>query len=394
MHRKILCILVLMLLFSSIFPIVGSSRIFDDVIDQEQPIWTENEGYGIHNSNEKMAQSLKPTLNTLTRVQLVAGNFGSPSGNLFISIRDSLNGDDLASASISVHNIPPLEQSDWIEFDFSDISVIPEKSYYIIWHADELWNSSNFVIWRKHGDDPYLKGRLFWYNGLEWVDEYPTEDFCFRTYGLNNQPPNTPIINGPTSGKVGEVIDYEFTAVDPDGDELFYYIEFEEGIGYWTDESYPSEESISRGWRWFEQGTYTIRSKVRDVHGLESEWATLEVSMPKNQAVSLVEVSIIQPWKGTLYLWGMPLPILPSATIIIGNITVLVSAISLQLMDKLEFYVDDELKYTETNPAVSWQLVTWDWDEKIFFKHTLKVVAYDKGDNTASDEIDVRIFNI
>jgi len=92
----------LMLLFSSIFPSVGSSRIFDDVIDQEQPIWTENEGYGIHNSNEKMDQSLKPTLNTLTRIQLVAGNFGSPSGNLFISIRDSLNGDDLASASISV----------------------------------------------------------------------------------------------------------------------------------------------------------------------------------------------------------------------------------------------------------------------------------------------------
>ena len=90
----------------------------------------------------------------------------------------------------------------------------------------------------------------------------------------------------------------------------------------------------------------------------------------------------------------MPLPILPSATIIMGNITVLVSAISLQIMDKLEFYVDDELKYTETNPAVSWQLVTWDWDEKIFFKHTLKVVAYDKGSNTASDEIDVWIFNM
>jgi hypothetical protein len=51
MRRKILCILVLMLLFSSIFPIVGSSGIFDDVIDQEQPIWTENEGYGIHNSS-------------------------------------------------------------------------------------------------------------------------------------------------------------------------------------------------------------------------------------------------------------------------------------------------------------------------------------------------------
>jgi hypothetical protein len=274
-----------MLLFSSIFPIVGSSRIFDDAIDQEQPIWTENEGYGIHNSNEKMAQSLKPTLNTLTRVQLVAGNFGSPSGNLFISIRDSLNGDDLASASISVHDIPPLEQSDWVEFDFPDISVIPEKSYYIIWHADDLWDSSNFVIWRKHGDDPYLKGRLFWYNGLEWVDEYPTEDFCFRTYGLNNQPPNTPIINGPTSGKAGTEYEYKLKSIDSDDDDITYCIDWGADTGEICIGPYPSDLEVTASHTWISEGEFTIKVKAIDVYGAESDWATLEVSMPKNKAM-------------------------------------------------------------------------------------------------------------
>ena len=290
MRRKILCILVLMLLFSSIFPIVGSSRIFDDVIDQEQPIWTENEGYGIHNSNEKMAQSLKPTLNTLTRVQLVAGNFGSPSGNLFISIRDSLNGDDLASASISVHDIPPLEQSDWVEFDFPDISVIPEKSYYIIWHADALWDSSNFVIWRKHGNDPYLKGRLFWYNGLEWVDEYPTEDFCFRTYGLNNQPPNKPDKPyGETNGQVGKKYTYSTSTTDPDGDQVWYKWYWNDKINETSDwiGPYNSGETADASHIWNEKGDYNIRVKAKDVHGEESPWSDpLVVSMPKSKTIN------------------------------------------------------------------------------------------------------------
>ena len=34
---------------------------------------------------------------------------------------------------------------------------------------------------------------------------------------------------------------------------------------------------------WSREGTYTIRAKARDIHGLESEWTTLEINMPRNK---------------------------------------------------------------------------------------------------------------
>ena len=62
-------------------------------------------------------------------------------------------------------------------------------------------------------------------------------------------------------------------------------------------------------------------------------------------------------------------------------------------VDKMEFYIDENLKYTVTEPDGSLQWVTWKWDETIFFKHNLKVIAYDKMNISASDEIEVWIFN-
>ena len=42
--------------------------------------------------------------------------------------------------------------------------------------------------------------------------------FIFTTRA--NQPPNPPIITGPDKGKVRTTYDYNFTAIDPDGDKL------------------------------------------------------------------------------------------------------------------------------------------------------------------------------
>jgi hypothetical protein len=34
---------------------------------------------------------------------------------------------------------------------------------------------------------------------------------------------------------------------------------------------------------WSEKGDYTVKAKLIDIHGAESDWATLEVVMPVNQ---------------------------------------------------------------------------------------------------------------
>ena len=65
-----------------------------------------------------------------------------------------------------------------------------------------------------------------------------------------NIAPTEPDINGPINGKINEIYEYEIVSYDPNDDDLSYYIEFEEGKGYWTSEKYPSGESIRESWSW------------------------------------------------------------------------------------------------------------------------------------------------
>ena len=54
-------------------------------------------------------------------------------------------------------------------------------------------------------------------------------------------------------------------------------------------------------------------------------------------------------------------------------------------LDRVEFYVDDELKTTDYNEPYS-----WNWDEQeLFLLYTIKVIAYDTAGNSAIDEIGV-----
>jgi hypothetical protein len=95
-------------------------------------------------------------------------------------------------------------------------------------------------------------------------------------------PPITPTIEGLTNGKAGEEYEYIIVTTDPNGDNVLYVIDWgdnsvEEIIG-----PYPSGEQVSVKHSWVE-GDFIIKVKALDPYGKESEWATLEVSMPKSK---------------------------------------------------------------------------------------------------------------
>lgn len=95
-------------------------------------------------------------------------------------------------------------------------------------------------------------------------------------------PPIMPDIDGATSGKAGKNYEYTFVTTDPNGDEVTYIVNWgdnsdEEIIG-----PYPSGEQITVNHSWVE-GDYSIKVKAVDKYGKESEWAILEISMPKSK---------------------------------------------------------------------------------------------------------------
>ena len=98
-----------------------------------------------------------------------------------------------------------------------------------------------------------------------------------------NQPPNPPIISGKISGKAGKTYKYTFTSSDPDGDDISYYIDWgDANITSWTSFQ-DSNTSYSENHTWSAKSNYTIKAKAKDIYGLESSWATLDITMPKNK---------------------------------------------------------------------------------------------------------------
>jgi len=116
-------------------------------------------------------------------------------------------------------------------------------------------------------------------------DENPDNDIKIKhMITSENFAPSTPFINGPTSGKQGDELEYMFVSTDPDGDDISYRIQWgcddpEILIG-----PFPSGEEQSEN-HVYAVGDYTIKIKARDTNGAESDWGTLEISVPKIKTI-------------------------------------------------------------------------------------------------------------
>ncbi len=110
-------------------------------------------------------------------------------------------------------------------------------------------------------------------------DNYP----LMEPWGIENHPPTVKKIDGPTRGKVGIDYNYSFFAADPDGDDVFYYIDWGDGINTTWIGPYAVDENIIINHTWVDGGEYKIRAKVKDIWGNESQWKIFIVNMPKNK---------------------------------------------------------------------------------------------------------------
>ena len=101
-------------------------------------------------------------------------------------------------------------------------------------------------------------------------------------------------------------------------------------------------------------------------------------------------VDIVKPKENHLYVFDKEImPSIFGNTFIIGKITIKANACGKNGIEKVEFYIDDELKFTDYDMPYDWP-----WNEKAFGNRELKVIAYDIKENKAAEKIEVKIFNI
>ncbi len=123
---------------------------------------------------------------------------------------------------------------------------------------------------------------VVWVDMNDYAGSGEDFDIFYKNKVGENQPPETPSIDGETSGKAGEDYEYIFNSTDPDGDSVMYFIDWGDNNTEWTEYS-PSGTEVKVKHSWSEKGEYTIKAKAKDIHDAESDWETLEVTMPKNK---------------------------------------------------------------------------------------------------------------
>ncbi len=163
---------------SGIFTIYVTVIEGNEQIDQQQDRFNGNL---IIFSSRQGAQSFIPTLETLTKVELYLTKQGDPTNDLIISIRDSLQGEDLTM--VAIHPTEIQTSHNWVECDVSDISLIPGNTYYII--AQTSGSTSERYVIGFATTNPYPNGSM-WFSpnaGSFWIN-YAYYDFSFKTYGI------------------------------------------------------------------------------------------------------------------------------------------------------------------------------------------------------------------
>lgn len=156
-------------------------------VDQKQT-WCD--GYGIVLEPPIFfAQRFTPTKDQLTAVSLFVFKYGDPPEHVVITvtIKDSLNGSDLATITrdTTVHPIGSVAL--WTLFDFEDISLIPGNPYFIVVSANASIVNNTYCWAFSSAGDRYTQGEAWMKENqtANWtIDIFGSgiQDFCFKTY--------------------------------------------------------------------------------------------------------------------------------------------------------------------------------------------------------------------
>lgn len=240
---------------------MNTNAAFLDQVDQQQ---TERTHFWGTPAPYKDAQSFKPTLNTLTRVELFCYRKANASGNLKVSIRNNLYSSDLTSKTISVLSLPNGDwlNASWIDFNFPDIGVTPENTYYIVWSLSTS-NLDNVSMWGAKMSSSYTRGDRWQYSPPTWGIN-TNYDMCFKTYGYDNSHPSVSISYPGSEEYISDTVVITGVASDPNGDHELEKVFVRIDDGSWNTASGTTSWSYSWDTTSVDDGEHVIEAKSND----------------------------------------------------------------------------------------------------------------------------------
>ena len=184
-------------------------------------------------------------------------------------------------------------------------------------------------------------------------------------------------------------LNLSWDCMDPDNDTIFYDVYLSEGFSVHSYDLIAEHiTNTTIHIRDLQRDTYyTWKVVAEDEHGSQHEgpiwrFGTMEDNPPF--------VKIEDPAKGYLYLNKLKIRVPGRNAIVIGELNVTIDAYDDSGINYIEFYLDGKLCFNSSEKPYTWRL-----NKKSLglIVKNLRIVAYDKCGNSASDEIRIRIIN-
>jgi C1A family cysteine protease len=102
----------------------------------------------------------------------------------------------------------------------------------------------------------------------------------------SNEPSPAPLVYGKNTHNLGSRYPLEIEGFDPEGNDLYYYIDWGDGTKEEWIGPYNSGEKIKATHIWTKPGAYNVKIKTKDVFDAESKWTELQINMLKNKAAT------------------------------------------------------------------------------------------------------------
>lgn len=97
-----------------------------------------------------------------------------------------------------------------------------------------------------------------------------------------NYAPAKPTVSGTFKGDEDRRYTYTIATNDPDGDMVFFYVDWGDGENSGWIGPYNSGEQVRVNHIWDDDGSYLLKVKAKDPYDAESDWTINEVRMPYN----------------------------------------------------------------------------------------------------------------
>jgi len=123
-----------------------------------------------------------------------------------------------------------------------------------------------------------------------WLPSYPYWEVAViygaGVFNATNERPEPPTIDGPLMGKKGVWYNFTFNSVDPDGDDVYYYILWGDGYIEKWEGPFSSGQDFVIAHSYPSKRTYTIEAKVKDTCNAVSNWSYFDIEIPRTRTTS------------------------------------------------------------------------------------------------------------